>query len=833
MGFLQRRDGQNRRDRRRSGFGRLRRVERLQPRLMMAGDLQSPYQPLDVDLDLRVSRQDAEQVLNVLNNRAPEETLANGLFPDVTGDGLTTPLDALRIINRVHRGTPVVCAKLTHDSAFAGSNFDLLTNDPGIEIWSSAPTEQLELTLNGTTYTDLSDHVVDGRVLLPRNVLDSLASTPLADGEHLFEIGFAGQQPQLDFVVTVDRTPPEAKLVSDEGLLRQQTRELALLFGEPILAGSLQVGDFSLQTMGDPFDESTMPIALTPESSDRIKLRFEGVLRNAEYRLALPDSVSDAAGNAISSTEILFSIRQSVFLDMNPESQFITIEADSRTLSVRWDAAVQQAVAVTSSGPTIGSRAYAMVHTAIYDAWSAYDPLAVSTRLADTLQRPNAENTEANKSEAMSHAAYRVLVDLFPEQQSIFDEVMAELGYDADVNSANASIPAEIGQAMADALLSYRHQDGANQLGDSPDGAENVSYSDTTAYDSVNRAGETLAIDRWTPEFVPIDGADDSANQTQQFLTPQWGKVLPFALATPAQFRPPAPQPFLLGEGSVDLENRTITVADGTTFTIDRSLIGTVINPEFIAQAEQVVTASADLMDEQKLIAEFWEDAGGTSFPPGTWMSFGQFVSARDEHSLDDDAKLFFALSNAVFDAGVATWEAKVHYDYARPVRVIRELGRLGLIGELDTSRGGYVIDAWTPEGIQPILASDFLTYQTPGSHPSPPFAEYTSGHSSFSAAGATILELFSGQDAFGGEVVFEAGQSRFEPQVVPAESLTLRWETFREAADEAGLSRIYGGIHFSEGDLRGRRLGDEVGLAVWERTQQYVLGTFEDAGSV
>ena len=284
----------------------------------------------------------------------------------------------------------------------------------------------------------------------------------------------------------------------------------------------------------------------------------------------------------------------------------------------------------------------------------------------------------------------------------------------------------------------------------------------------------------------------------------------------------------MLVEGDVDLEGQTITLEDsGEVLPISKDLIGDVINPEFIEQTEQVVEFSAGLTDEHKLIAEFWEDPGGTSFPPGTWMSFGEFVSARDHNTLDEDAQLFFGLGNAVFDAGVATWEAKTYYDYARPVRTVRELGELGLIGEFNADLGGYAIKAWggPGEGTQTILATDFLTYQTPGKDPSPPFAEYTSGHSAFSAAGAEILQLFTGSDEFGGSVTFESGESRFEEGITPEDPVTLEWDTFSEAADEAGLSRIYGGIHFEDGDLNGRQLGREVGQAVWSETQYFIQG--------
>ena len=116
-----------------------------------------------------------------------------------------------------------------------------------------------------------------------------------------------------------------------------------------------------------------------------------------------------------------------------------------------------------------------------------------------------------------------------------------------------------------------------------------------------------------------------------------------------------------------------------------------------------------------------------------------------------------------------------------------------------------------------------------PGSDPSPPFAEYTSGHSAFSAAAAEILKLTTGSDEFGASVTFEPGSSRFEPLLTPVEEVTLKWSTFSEAADEAGLSRLYGGIHFSSGDQYGRWLGREVGSAVYEGAQFYINGGKRD----
>ena len=509
-----------------------------------------------------------------------------------------------------------------------------------------------------------------------------------------------------------------------------------------------------------------------------------------------------------------------VQLSVDPITQNVSASHPNPTPSVIWDGLVQAAVRATAPGPTIASRAYGILHTAMYDAWAAYDANAIATTGID-VQRPAAEKTETNLKAAMSFAAYRVLSDLFPSQQDLFDRQMVELGLDAQNNTVDTTTAVGIGNAAAAALLNVRHTDGANQLN---------GYLDNVGYTPVNANGnEVIQLDKWTPELLGQPGN----LKAQKFLTPQWGAVTPFALNDKkiAEFRPVAPKPFLLVEGAtVDLDRAMIRLESGEEVAISREIVGTLINPEFIEQTERVVEISANLTDKQKLIAEFWEDAGGTAFPPGTWMTFGQVVSARDSHSIDEDAVLFFGLANAAFDAGIAAWEAKTYYDYARPVRVIRALGSLGLLNEgatgVDALTGetGFVIEAWggPGQGTQTILAKNFITYQTPNSHPSPPFAEYVSGHSTFSGAGAAVLSYFTNSDRFGASVTFDTGNSRFEPGLVPAETLTLGWDTFTEAADEGGMSRLYGGIHFEDGDINGRQLGRDVGKTVWAEIQRF-----------
>lgn len=502
------------------------------------------------------------------------------------------------------------------------------------------------------------------------------------------------------------------------------------------------------------------------------------------------------------------------------------LPVSATTLVTDWvDEALRAVERNRGLGPTGASRAYGILGTAMYDAWSAYEDSPISTLLSDTLQRPSIENTNANKEEAISYAAYSVLADLFPNDVSIFQAKMLALGLDPDRHTNDITTAAGIGNVMAATLLDFRHQDGSNQLGNDSLGVLGIPYSDTSGYSPVNSPDRIIDIERWTPERIPID---NTLGSIQQFLTPHWGQVTPFGLKSGDQFRPPAPEAFLLVDGAtVNLDSKTITLVDGTVVPIDSSIVGTIINPDFIAQAQELVDISGNLTDEQKLIAEFWEDGGGTSYPSGHWLNFGELVSTRDNHTLDDDVAMFFALGNAIMDAGIATWESKTYYDYTRPVRAIRELGKLCLIGTFDPNLGGCAIDVWAEPGLgtQHILASDFITYQTPGGNPSPPFAEYTSGHSAFSAAAAEILKLFTGSDEFNSSVTFTPGSSRFEPGITPQDSLTLSWGTFSEAADEAGISRRYGGIHFKDGDLNSRILGRQVGQQVWDRAEFYLNG--------
>ncbi len=512
---------------------------------------------------------------------------------------------------------------------------------------------------------------------------------------------------------------------------------------------------------------------------------------------------------------------RAVEIRVDPASQRVTVDDPSPTVSAIWDRALQEALVRASPGPTIASRAFAMLHTAMYDAWASHDPVAVGVYVGDALQRPPEDNTEARKAETMSYAAFLLLSAMFPADQAEFVRVMEALGYDPEPIALSGR-PVGNAAVVVSRLLSARAADGSNW----DDG-----FDDTTGYRPVNASPLALRdLARWTPENTPID--PEGPDPDQEFYTPHWGGVTPFALTRAEAHRPPPPEPlFAPGAGGrIDLAARTLAMG-GAVLPVTPDLVGPVINPGFVSQAEEVVAWSAALTDRQKLMAEFWEDAKDTAFPPGTWMVFAQYISARDNHSLDDDAKMFFLMGNALLDASVATWEAKRHYDYVRPVRAIRALGRLGLIGapgvDAVTGEAGGVVEAWAGPGLgtQPILATRWLSYQTPDEDPSPPFAEYPSGHSSFSAAAAAVLAHVTGSDRFGAAVTFAPGSSRFEPGVTPRAPVTLVWPTFTAAADEAGESRRFGGIHFTQGDLVGREMGRAVARDVIALGEAYIAG--------
>ena len=444
-----------------------------------------------------------------------------------------------------------------------------------------------------------------------------------------------------------------------------------------------------------------------------------------------------------------------------------------QTLALQWNQLALDAIRFTKTSPPLAARALSMVYTAMYDAWSVYDKCAISTVTASYLKQPPEHCIRDNSRKAFSFAAYRVLTHLFwlplpPENKEMFNDLMCDLGYDATDTSFNTDTPQGIGNLAARMTIEYRDGDGSNPYGT----LHAAQWSDYTAYRPVNTHDHINDLSYWQP--LRTETAPGEV-KVQNFLVPQWGLLRSFSLSHNWQFRPEAPW-------------RKEQEA-------------------FKEQAKDIVDISAGLTDEQKATAEYWADGPGTYTPPGHWSEIAQFVATKHKYRNSQCIKLFFALGNALLDASIACWECKRYYNSVRPVTAIREL------------YWGLDIQAWAGpgKGTRTIKGENWNSYIA-----TPPFPEHVSGHSTFSRAAATILKQFTGSDEFGGCSTICKGSSTIEPGITPCVDIVLDWPTFTSAAEQAGLSRLYGGIHFKNGNEEGQKLGLHIGISVWEKSKFY-----------
>ncbi len=456
----------------------------------------------------------------------------------------------------------------------------------------------------------------------------------------------------------------------------------------------------------------------------------------------------------------------------------------STNVVIQWNNAALQAIRTTNPGPTVASRALAIMHTCMYDAWTPYDSNAVPTQPNNGISKKSIV-VNSDMTNSISYAAYRALMDLFPTQATIFNSLMQSLGYDPNNTSTDTNTPTGIGNVAANAVIGYRHNDGSNQLGNLNQGAP---YSDYTGYVPKNTYNQINDPNAWQPLQVPTS---TGSTVIQKFLTPQWGQVTPFALTSSSQFRPPGPYLYYSSGSSQQNQN-------------------------YINQANTIFTYSAGLNDLEKAIAYYWANGPHSETPPGHWNLLAQVVSQTHNYDTSMNVKLFFALTNALLDAGIACWDCKRACDSVRPITAVHFLYT------------GQQIQAWggIGQGTVSMDGSQWMPYQE-AIVVTPPFPEYVSGHSTFSAAGAYILQKFTGTDSFNYSSTVPAGSSVIEPGIAPSTNITLSWAAFTDAANQAGLSRQYGGIHFNKGDLDGRVLGANVGAVVWNKAQSYINGNF------
>jgi hypothetical protein len=267
--------------------------------------------------------------------------------------------------------------------------------------------------------------------------------------------------------------------------------------------------------------------------------------------------------------------------------------------------------------------------------------------------------------------------------------------------------------------------------------------------------------DGWDNNYIHEGGTEPgrwrpSPPGYQYGLAPHWGKVAPFAIPGTEGFLPGPPPALDSAEYAEAFERvKRLGAADSTARTPD-----------------------------QTQIAQFWSDLPGqTASPPGKWNLIAQRLAEQQHNTLYQNARMLALLNISLADAGIVCWEVKYVYDFWRPEDAIHLAG-------MDGNPATLADPTWTP-----LL-------------PTPPFPEYWSGHSTFSGAAAEVLSLFFGTD----DLPFET-DAGFD--VLPG--VLRSFDSFSEAAMEAGLSRIYGGIHFDFSNLDGLAHGGMIGAYVFD----------------
>ncbi|HEX2855619.1 MAG TPA: hypothetical protein VHO24_20455 [Opitutaceae bacterium] len=233
-------------------------------------------------------------------------------------------------------------------------------------------------------------------------------------------------------------------------------------------------------------------------------------------------------------------------------------------------------------------------------------------------------------------------------------------------------------------------------------------------------------------------------------VLPHMVKVTPFVMTSGDQFRAPPP-PALDSKQCAD---------------------------EFAEIARIGARDGAERTEYETFSTPFWADDLGSCTPPGHWNLIAQDLARRKQLSVPETARLFALLNLAEADAGIACWDTKFFYRTWRPETGIREL---------DTKLNPHAKP--NPEFI-PNMGT-------------PAFPSYISGHSTFSAAGSRILEVFFGTD----DIEF----------TVTSDGLPGAVRSFKKLSDcrrEIGMSRLFGGIHVRADDVEGQKCG--IKIADW-----------------
>lgn len=575
--------------------------------------------------------------------------------------------------------------------------------------------------------------------------------------------------------------------------------------------------------------------------------------------------------------------------------QIKVLQPDNQEQSIAriWNEAALNAIRIDFPNPAVHARNLFHLSAAMWDAWAAYEPVAVGYLHRETAE---AEDLVAARREAISYAAYRLLSSRHlrsvnaSASQLLLDFLMEDLGYPVDFTSLAGNSPAAMGNRIAATYLAWSQDDGS---------LENHNYHDREYRPAnqpldLSQSGTNLRDpNRWQPLRFEVALSQNGlfSLPTQVYAGSQWGDVRPFALqrdhppyldpGMPPQWDGPDSAAYL--EQTLEVIRFSSLLDPETSETIDispraRGLNslgqndgtghGLAPNP---ATGQPYQAQWVKEADYGRVIAEYWADGPDSETPPGHWNTLANKVSDHPDLArrfkgegaemdlLEWEVKLYFALNAALHDAAVAAWDCKAFYDYVRPISSIRYLSGLGQLPEIPglvetitaessapggrhahltaagAAAGDTAILVWGGEPADPesqstgnrwILGTDWLPYQR-ATFVTPAFAGYVSGHSTFSRAAAEVLAEFTGDPYFpGGLMEYPVPVGSLEFEAGPSREFTLQWATYFDAADEAGLSRLYGGIHFPIDDGPGRIMGSQAGRQAMKLAEAYFDGS-------
>jgi hypothetical protein len=553
-----------------------------------------------------------------------------------------------------------------------------------------------------------------------------------------------------------------------------------------------------------------------------------------------------------------------------------------------WDEALLDAIRRDVPAPTVHARNLFHVSAAMWDAWAAYDAQADGYFVREKLEAEDVQAAREAAISYAAYRILLLRYSLAAGVEETFRELtstMRSLCYRIDYTTTEGDSAAALGNRIAAKVIAYGRTDGALEGQRYVDTA----YKPVNDPLVVKEGGADMRDpNRWQPlaldqivaqNGLPIPG------KVQRFVGPHWGHVRAFALRASPDGVPidPGPPP-RLGNRATEFQQQALDVIrygseldprDGVVVDIgpgargDNDLgtndgHGREQNP---VTGEPYAPNRVLRGDFARALTEFWADGPDSETPPGHWNTVANAVSdspgferriggsGPEVDRLEWDVKLYFALNGAVHDAAVAAWGLKGHYDSARPISMIRYLGGRGelplvpglveRITEESSAPGGrhhalaghvgeIAVRGWlgSPEdptsetaGVGWVRAVDWVPYQRP-TFVTPAFAGYVSGHSTFSRAAAEVLAAFTGSPYFpGGMFEWTMRPGDLLNEAGPTRPVTLQWATYYDAADQAGISRLFGGIHIPADDFEGRKVGSACGKEAWTLARRYFAG--------